>query len=181
MSFKKQDRKKEELMKEFETFNELIDFIDQRLDRLGDVQISSNGRFINLSYRNVARVSIFINSKFEINLGILDQFEKNVERYKEIERYLPHQRQLVESQDFEDHSVYYIKCSDELKFIIKTKEKSITIDAGFDIYADSENEKLTAVRLKMKNHYREPKEIPSKIMSLIDSVQPSNLSVRNRI
>lgn len=168
-------------MKEFETFEELIDFIDRRLDRLGEVQISSNGRFVNLSYRNVARVSIFINSKFEINLGILDQFEKNVERYKEIESYLPHQRQLVESQDFEDHSVYYIKCSDELKFIIKTKEKSITIDAGFDIYADSENEKLTAVRLKMKNHYREPKDIPDKIMSLIDSVQPSNLSIRNRI
>lgn len=168
-------------MKEFETFNELIDFIDQRLDRLGEVQISSNGRFVNLSYRNVARVSMFINSKFEINLGILDQFEKNVERYKEIEGYLPHQRQLVESQDFEDHSVYYIKCSDELKFIIKTKEKSITIDAGFDIYTNDKNEKLSAIRLKKKDHYRDAKDIPRVIMSLIDSVKPSNLSIRDRI
>lgn len=168
-------------MKEFETFEELIKFIEDRLSEVDDISITSNGRFINLSYRNVARVSVFINSKFEINLGILDQFIKNVERFKEIEGYLPHQRQLVESQDFEDHSVYYIKCSDELKFIIKTKEKSITIDAGFDIYTNDKNEKLSAIRLKKKDHYRDAKDIPRVIMSLIDSVKPSNLSIRDRI
>ena len=168
-------------MKEFETLEELIRFINYRLERLNDVQVISNGRTISLSYRNVVRVLIFINSKFEINLAILDQFETNVNRYKEIEYYLPHQRQSVESQDFADHSIYYIKCSDELKFIVKTKEKSITIDTDFDIYADLENEKLRTVSLKMKNYYCETKEIPDRIMSLIDSVQPSNLSIRTRI
>lgn len=167
-------------MKEFETLEELTNFVNQRLEKIKDVSIIINDRFINLSYRNIARVSIFVNSLNSIDARIIDQFEKNVERYKEIEGYLPHQRQLVESQDFDDHSIYYIKCSDELKFIVKTKEKSITIDAGFDIYADSENEKLSAVRLKMKDHYRDLKEIPSVIMRLVDSVQPSNLSIRNR-
>ena len=181
MLFKKQDRNEDVIMKEFKTLEELIDFVDKRLERLNDVQVISNSRTISLSYKDVVRVLIFINNKIEINLAILDQFEKNVNRYKEIEHYLPHQRQSVESQDFEDHSVYYIKCSDELKFIVKTKEKSITIDADFDIYADLENEKLRSVNLKMKNHYREMKDIPDKIMSLIDSVQPSNLRIRTRI
>ena len=161
-------------MKEFETLEELTNFVNQRLEKIKDVSIIINDRFINLSYRNIARVSIFVNSRNSIDTRIIDQFEKNVERYKEIEGYLPHQRQLVESQDFDDHSIYYIKC------FVKTKEKSITIDAGFDIYAESENEKLSAVRLKMKDHYRDLKEIPSVIMRLVDSVQPSNLSIRNR-
>ena len=37
-------------MKEFETLEELIRFINYRLERLNDVQVISNGRTISLSY-----------------------------------------------------------------------------------------------------------------------------------
>ena len=167
-------------MKEFESLEELTKFLNQKLENLENLTMEINERSINLSYLNVVRTTILFNSLYRIDLSVIDQFVKNVERFKKIESYLPHQRQTVESQDFEDHSIYYLKCSDDLKFVINTKDKSVMIDVSLDIYVYLEDEKLSTVRLKKKSYYHDLKEIPNVIIKLVDLVSPSNLSIRNR-
>ena len=88
------------------------------------MKVDTNDRFINLSYYDTVKSVAFLSKKFVIDDEFIEDFLVKSIRYDAVTPYLPHQRVAIETQDFKDFSIYYVKVNEHDKIIVNTKHRS---------------------------------------------------------
>lgn len=153
------------------------------LDRLSSLnqftlKVDINDRFINLSYYDTVKSVSFLSKKFVIEDEFIEDFLKKSIRYDEVTPYLPHQRIAIESQDFKDFSIYYVKLNEFDKIIVKTKDKSIKMISMYDICRADDSSSIGRTKIEIASNFEDLQEIPDTIISMQSSIADDNLKLR---
>ena len=153
------------------------------LDRLSSLNQSTlkveiNDRFINLSYYDTVKSVAFLSKKSVLEDDFIEDFLKKSIRYDEVTPYLPHQRIAIESQDFKDFSIYYVKLNEFDKIIVKTKDKSIKMIFTYSICRADDNSSIGKTKIEIVSNYEDLQEIPDTIISMQSSIADDNLKLR---
>ena len=153
------------------------------LDRLSSLNQSTlkvdiNDRFINLSYYDTVKSVAFLSKKSVLEDEFIEDFLKKSIRYDEVTPYLPHQRIAIESQDFKDFSIYYVKLNEFDKIIVKTKDKSIKMISMYDICRADDSSSIGRTKIEIASNFEDLQEIPDTIISMQSSIADDNLKLR---
>lgn len=153
------------------------------LDRLSSLnqftlKVDINDRFINLSYYDTVKSVAFLSKKSVLEDEFIEDFLKKSIRYDEVTPYLPHQRIAIESQDFKDFSIYYVKLNEFDKIIVKTKDKSIKMISMYDICRADDSSSIGRTKLEIASNFEDLQEIPDTIISMQSSIADDNLKLR---
>ena len=153
------------------------------LDRLSSLnqftlKVDINDRFINLSYYDTVKSVAFLSKKSVLEDEFIEDFLKKSIRYDEVSPYLPHQRIAIESQDFKDFSIYYVKLNEFDKIIVKTKDKSIKMISMYDICRADDSSSIGRTKIEIASNFEDLQEIPDTIISMQSSIADDNLKLR---
>lgn len=153
------------------------------LDRLSSLnqftlKVDINDRFINLSYYDTVKSVAFLSKKSVLEDEFIEDFLKKSIRYEEVTPYLPHQRIAIESQDFKDFSIYYVKLNEFDKIIVKTKDKSIKMISMYDICRADDSSSIGRTKIEIASNFEDLQEIPDTIISMQSSIADDNLKLR---
>lgn len=153
------------------------------LDRLSSLnqftlKVDINDRFINLSYYDTVKSVSFLSKKFVIEDEFIEDFLVKAVRYDAVTPYLPHQRVAIETQDFKDFSIYYMKVSDFDKIIVNTKAKSIKMISMYDICRVDDSSSIGKTKIEISSEFKDLQEIPDTIISMQFSIADDNLKLR---
>lgn len=153
------------------------------LDRLSSLnqftlKVDINDRFINLSYYDTVKSVAFLSKKSVLEDEFIEDFLKKSIRYDEVTPYLPHQRIAIESQDFKDFSIYYVKVNDFDKIIVNTKAKSIKMVSMYDICRVNDSSSIGKTKIEISSEFENLQEIPDAIISMQSSIADDNLKLR---
>lgn len=153
------------------------------LDRLSSLnqftlKVDINDRFINLSYYDAVKSVAFLSKKSVLEDEFIEDFLKKSIRYDEVTPYLPHQRIAIESQDFKDFSIYYVKLNEFDKIIVKTKDKSIKMISMYDICRADDSSSIGRTKIEIASNFEDLQEIPDTIISMQSSIADDNLKLR---
>lgn len=153
------------------------------LDRLSSLnqftlKVDINDRFINLSYYDTVKSVSFLSKKFVIEDEFIEDFLKKSIRYDEVTPYLPHQRIAIESQDFKDFSIYYVKLNEFDKIIVNTKDKSIKMIFTYNIRRADDSSSIGKTKIEISSEFENLQEIPDAIISMQSSIADDNLRLR---
>lgn len=153
------------------------------LDRLSSLnqftlKIDINDRFINLSYYDTVKSVAFLSKKSVLEDEFIEDFLKKSIRYDEVTPYLPHQRIAVESQDFKDFSIYYVKLNEFDKIIVNTKDKSIKMIFMYNICRVDDSSSIGKTKIEISSEFENLQEIPDAIISMQSSITDDNLKLR---
>ena len=153
------------------------------LDRLSSLnqftlKVDINDRFINLSYYDTVKSVAFLFKKSVLEDEFIEDFLKKSIRYDEVTPYLPHQRIAIESQDFKDFSIYYVKLNEFDKIIVKTKDKSIKMISMYDICRADDSSSIGRTKIEIASNFEDLQEIPDTIISMQSSIADDNLKLR---
>lgn len=153
------------------------------LDRLSalnqfTLKVDINDRFINLSYYDTVKSVAFLSKKFVIEDEFIEDFLVKAVRYDTVTPYLPHQRIAIESQDFKDFSIYYVKLNEFDKIIVKTKDKSIKMISMYDICRADDSSSIGRTKIEIASNFEDLQEIPDTIISMQSSIADDNLKLR---
>ena len=153
------------------------------LDRLSSLnqftlKVDINDRFINLSYYDTVKSVAFLSKKSVLEDEFIEDFLKKSIRYDEVTPYLPHQRIAIESQDFKDFSIYYVKVNDFDKIIVNTKAKSIKMVSMYDICRVNDSSSIGKTKIEISSEFENLQEIPDAIISMQSSIADDNLRLR---
>lgn len=153
------------------------------LDRLSSLnqftlKVDINDRFINLSYYDTVKSVAFLSKKSVLEDKFIEDFLKKSIRYDEVTPYLPHQRIAIESQDFKDFSIYYVKLNEFDKIIVKTKDKSIKMISMYDICRADDSSSIGRTKIEIASNFEDLQEIPDTIISMQSSIADDNLKLR---
>lgn len=99
-------------------------------------------------------------------------------RYDEVTPYLPHQRIAIESQDFKDFSIYYVKLNEFDKIIVNTKDKSIKMIFMYSICRANDSSSIGKAKIEITSNFEDLREIPDTIISMQSSIADDNLKLR---
>lgn len=153
------------------------------LDRLSSLnqftlKVDTNDRFINLSYYDTVKSVAFLSKKFVIEDEFIEDFLVKAVRYDTVTPYLPHQRVAIETQDFKDFSIYYVKLNEFDKIIVKTKDKSIKMISMYDICRADDSSSIGRTKIEIASNFEDLQEIPDTIISMQSSIADDNLKLR---
>lgn len=153
------------------------------LDRLSSLnqftlKVDINDRFINLSYYDTVKSVAFLSKKSVLEDEFIEDFLKKSIRYDEVTPYLPHQRIAIETQDFKDFSIYYVKVNDFDKIIVNTKAKSIKMVSMYDICRVNDSSSIGKTKIEISSEFKDLQEIPDTIISMQASIADNNLKLR---
>lgn len=153
------------------------------LDRLSSLnqftlKVDINDRFINLSYYDTVKSVAFLSKKSVLEDDFIEDFLKKSIRHDEVTPYLPHQRIAIESQDFKDFSIYYVKVNDFDKIIVNTKAKSIKMVSMYDICRVNDSSSIGKTKIEISSEFENLQEIPDAIISMQSSIADDNLKLR---
>lgn len=153
------------------------------LDRLSSLnqfvlKVDTNDRFINLSYYDTVKSVAFLSKSLVIDDEFIEDFLEKASRYDEVIPYLPHQRIAIESQDFKDFSIYYVKVNDHDKIIVNTKKKSIKMVSMYDICRVDDSSSICKTKIEISSRFEDLQEIPDTIISMQRSIADNNLKLR---
>ena len=153
------------------------------LDRLSSLNQSTlkvdiNDRFINLSYYDTVKSVAFLSKKSVLEDEFIEDFLKKSIRYDEVTPYLPHQRIAIESQDFKDFSIYYVKLNEFDKIIVNTKDKSIKMIFMYNICRADDSSSIGKTKIEISSRFEDLQEIPDTIISMQRSIADNNLKLR---
>lgn len=153
------------------------------LDRLSSLnqftlKVDINDRFINLSYYETVKSVAFLSKKSVLEDEFIEDFLKKSIRYDEVTPYLPHQRIAIESQDFKDFSIYYVKLNEFDKIIVNTKDKSIKMIFMYNICRADDNSPIGKTKIEIVSNFEDLQEIPDTIISMQSSIADDNLKLR---
>lgn len=153
------------------------------LDRLSSLnqftlKVDINDRFINLSYYDTVKSVAFLSKRSVLEDEFIEDFLKKSIRYDEVTPYLPHQRIAIESQDFKDFSIYYVKVNDFDKIIVNTKAKSIKMVSMYDICRVNDSSSIGKTKIEISSEFENLQEIPDAIISMQSSIADDNLKLR---
>lgn len=153
------------------------------LDRLSSLnqfvlKVDTNDRFIDLSYYDTVKSVAFLSKKFVIDDEFIEDFLKKSIRYDEVTPYLPHQRIAIESQDFKDFSIYYVKLNEFDKIIVNTKDKSIKMIFMYNIRRADDSSSIGKTKIEISSEFENLQEIPDAIISMQSSIADDNLKLR---
>lgn len=164
-------------------YSSIEDLKTKVLDRLSalnqfTLKIDINDRFINLSYYDTVKSVAFLSKKSIIEDDFIDDFLKKSIRYDEVTPYLPHQRIAIESQDFKDFSIYYVKLNELDKIIVNTKDKSIKMIFMYNICRADDSSSIGKTKIEIASNFEDLEEIPDTIISMQSSIADDNLKLR---
>lgn len=153
------------------------------LDRLSSLnqftlKVDINDRFINLSYYDTVKSVAFLSKKSVLEDEFIEDFLKKSIRYDEVTPYLPHQRIAIESQDFKDFSIYYVKVNEHDKIIVNTKDQSVKMISMHDICRVDDNSSIGKTKIEISSRFENLQEIPDTIISMQRSIADNNLKLR---
>lgn len=153
------------------------------LDRLSSLnqftlKVDINDRFINLSYYDTVKSVAFLSKKSVIEDEFIEDFLVKAVRYDEVTPYLPHQRIAIESQDFKDFSIYYVKLNEFDKIIVNTKDKLIKMIFMYNICRADDNSSISKTKIEILSEFENLQEIPDTIVSMQSSIADDNLKLR---
>lgn len=153
------------------------------LDRLSSLnqftlKVDINDRFINLSYYDTVKSVAFLSKKSVLEDEFIEDFLKKSIRYDEVTPYLPHQRIAIESQDFKDFSIYYVKVNEHDKIIVNTKHRSIKMVSMYDICRVNDSSSIGKTKIEISSEFENFQEIPDAIISMQSSIADDNLKLR---
>lgn len=153
------------------------------LDRLSSLnqftlKVDINDRFINLSYYDTVKSVAFLSKKSVLEDEFIEDFLKKSIRYDEVTPYLPHQRIAIESQDFKDFSIYYVKLNEFDKIIVNTKDKSIKMIFMYNIRRADDSSSIGKTKIEISSEFENLQEIPDAIISMQSSIADDNLRLR---
>lgn len=165
---------------EYSSIEDLKKKIYDRLSSLNQftLKVNINDRFINLSYYDTVKSTAFLSKKLVIEDEFIEDFLKKSIRYDEVTPYLPHQRIAIESQDFKDFSIYYVKLSEFDKIIVNTKDKSIKMIFMYNICRADDNSSIGKTKIEISSEFENLQEIPDTIISMQRSIADNNLKLR---
>lgn len=164
-------------------YSSIEDLKKKILDRLSSLnqfvlKVDTNDRFINLSYYDTVKSVAFLSKKFVIDDEFIEDFLVKSIRYDAVTPYLPHQRVAIETQDFKDFSIYYVKVSDFDKIIVNTKAKSIKMISMYDICRVDDSSSIGKTKIEISSEFKDLQEIPDTIISMQASIADDNLKLR---
>ena len=164
-------------------YSSIDDLKKKILDRLSSLnqftlKVNINDRFINLSYYDTVKSVAFLSKKHTIDDDFIEDFLAKSIRYDEVTPYLPHQRIAIESQDFKDFSIYYVKVNDYDKIIVNTKARSIKMVSMYDICRADDNSSVGKTKIEISSEFEDLQEIPDTIISMQSSIADNNLALR---
>lgn len=164
-------------------YSSIEDLKKKILDRLSSLnqfvlKVDTNDRFINLSYYDTVKSVAFLSKKFVIEDEFIEDFLVKAVRYDTVTPYLPHQRIAIESQDFKDFSIYYVKLNEFDKIIVKTKDKSIKMISMYDICRADDSSSIGRTKIEIASNFEDLQEIPDTIISMQSSIADDNLKLR---
>ena len=153
------------------------------LDRLSSLnqftlKVDINDRFINLSYYDTVKSVAFLSEKSVLEDEFIEDFLKKSIRYDEVTPYLPHQRIAIESQDFKDFSIYYVKLNELDKIIVNTKDKSIKMIFMYNICRADDSSSIGKTKIEISSEFENLQEIPDAIISMQSLIADDNLKLR---
>lgn len=153
------------------------------LDRLSSLnqftlKVDINDRFINLSYYDTVKSVAFLSKKSVLEDEFIEDFLVKAVRYDTVTPYLPHQRVAIETQDFKDFSIYYVKVNDFDKIIVNTKAKSIKMVSMYDICRVNDSSSIGKTKIEISSEFKDLQEIPDTIISMQASIADNNLKLR---
>lgn len=153
------------------------------LDRLSSLnqftlKVDTNDRFINLSYYDTVKSVAFLSKKFVIEDEFIEDFLVKAVRYDTVTPYLPHQRVAIETQDFKDFSIYYVKLNEFDKIIVNTKDKSIKMIFMYNICRADDSSSIGKTKIEISSEFENLQEIPDAIISMQSSIADDNLRLR---
>lgn len=153
------------------------------LDRLSSLnqftlKVDINDRFINLSYYDTVKSVAFLSKKSVLEDEFIEDFLKKSIRYDEVTPYLPHQRIAIESQDFKDFSIYYVKLNEFDKIIVNTKDRSIKMIFMYNIRRADDSSSIGKTKIEISSEFENLQEIPDAIISMQSSIADDNLKLR---
>lgn len=164
-------------------YSSIEDLKKKILDRLSSLnqfalKVDTNDRFINLSYYDTVKSVAFLSKKHVIDDDLIEDFLAKSIRYDVVTPYLPHQRIAIESQDFKDFSIYYVKVNDYDKIIVNTKARSIKMVLMYDICRVSDSSSIGKTKIEISSEFEDLQEIPDTIISMQSSIADDNLALR---
>ena len=153
------------------------------LDRLSSLnqftlKVDINDRFINLSYYDTVKSVAFLSKKSVLEDEFIEDFLKKSIRHDEVTPYLPHQRIAIESQDFKDFSIYYVKLNELDKIIVNTKDKSIKMIFMYNICRADDSSSIGKTKIEISSEFENLQEIPDAIISMQSLIADDNLKLR---
>ena len=153
------------------------------LDRLSSLnqftlKVDINDRFINLSYYDTVKSVAFLSKKFVIDDEFIEDFLVESIRYDAVTPYLPHQRVAIETQDFKDFSIYYVKLNEFDKIIVNTKDKSIKMIFMYNICRADDSSSIGKTKIEISSEFKDLQEIPDAIISMQASIADDSLRLR---
>lgn len=164
-------------------YSSIEDLKKKILDRLSSLnqfvlKVDTNDRFINLSYYDTVKSVAFLSKKFVIEDEFIEDFLVKAVRYDTVTPYLPHQRVAIETQDFKDFSIYYVKVNDFDRIIVNTKAKSIKMVLMYDICRVNDSSSIGETKIEISSEFKDLQEIPDTIISMQASIADNNLKLR---
>lgn len=164
-------------------YSSIEDLKKKMLDRLSSLnqftlKVNINDRFINLSYYDAVKSVAFLSKSLVIDDEFIEDFLEKASRYDEVIPYLPHQRVAIESQDFKDFSIYYVKVNDHDKIIVDTKKKSIKMMSMYEICRVDDSSSIGKTKIEISSRFEDLQEIPDTIISMQESIANNNLELR---
>lgn len=164
-------------------YSSIEDLKKKMLDRLSSLnqftlKVNINDRFINLSYYDTVKSVAFLSKSLVIDDEFIEDFLEKASRYDEVIPYLPHQRIAIESQDFKDFSIYYVKVNEHDKIIVNTKDRSIKMVSMYDICRVDDSSSIGETKIEISSRFEDLQEIPDTIISMQRSIADNNLKLR---